>query len=61
MTDTERIDFLDRLNKLARYTGKCILRMSTTGRGWRLHETGDKNASPDVRTAIDEFIKESRL
>ncbi len=58
MTDSDRIDFLDKLNKKAQYTGRCILRMSTTGRGWRLHETSDENASPDVRTAIDKFMME---
>lgn len=53
--DTELLDFLEELNKHKRYTGKCILRMSETGRGWRLHETDLEGASDTVREAIQKF------
>lgn len=53
-TDKERLDFLDSLT--GKYTGKVILRDSTTGRGWRLHETSSKGCTGDVRTAIDNYI-----
>lgn len=60
MSDTELLDFLEELNRQARYTGKCILRMSGTGRGWRLHETsqldeGENPVSNTVRDAIEKF------
>lgn len=55
-TDTELLDFLERLNREKRYTGKCILRLSTTGRGWRLHETSEEAAVSSVREAISRFI-----
>ncbi len=56
-TDKELLDFLDSLNAEANYTGKCTLRMSTTGRGWRLHETSDEQKSqPTVREAIDVYM-----
>jgi hypothetical protein len=55
MTDTERIDLLEALNNEALYTGKCILRLSSTGRGWRLHETEKTDGYPTVREAIDNF------
>ena len=55
MNDTERLDFLQRLTDEGTYTKSVILRMSTTRRGWRLHETGKLGATPDVREAIDNF------
>ena len=54
-TDTELLDFLENLNKQANYTGKCILRMSVTGRGWRLHETSEDGSSDTVREAIEKM------
>ena len=58
-TDTEMIDFLEKLNVKAAYTGKCILRMSGTARGWRLHETDidDCETFMTVREAIADFMK----
>ena len=53
--DKERLDFLDSLN--GKYTGKIILRMSSHGRGFRLHETSMGGASTTVREAIDSYIK----
>ena len=55
-TDKELLDFMERQNSLAMYTGKCIMRLSGTGRGWRLHETDAIDASDTVREAIDRFI-----
>lgn len=54
-TDTERLDLLDRLTKEGAYGTGVILRRSTTGRGWRLHQTSREGASPTVREAIDRF------
>lgn len=36
MTDTELLDYLDKLHRKSGYAW-CVLRASTTGRGWRLH------------------------
>ena len=58
MTDTERLDFLQKLTDRKKYTGKVILRESTTGRGWRLHEHSGNNATVLVRDAIDNFMKD---
>lgn len=60
--DIERLDWLEEQNNKCRYTGKCVFRMSKTGRGWRLHETSgpdDYNSGPyiSVRKAIDEAMK----
>lgn len=52
LSDKERLDLLD--NMTGRYTGQIVLRMSTTGRGWRLHESSQKGYSK-VRDAIDAF------
>ena len=57
-TDTERINFMEKLTSFKNYPGKVILRMSTTGRGWRLHETSRKQSSTSVRDAIDKAIYE---
>lgn len=58
-SDTELLDFLEELNSRKSYTGKCILRMSTTGRGWRLHEISqdvvDEEVSSTVREAIEKY------
>lgn len=55
-TDEKRLHFLQKLTDNGRYTGKVILRKSSTGRGWRLHETSFSNAKPSVREAVDDFI-----
>ena len=57
ITDTELLDFLQVLNNEAKYTGRCILRLSYHGRGWRLHETSEGNAYWSVREAIYQFMK----
>ena len=56
-TDEELLDYLQALTDRADYTGKVILRESTTGRGWRLHEHIGPGAQQDVRGASGEFIK----
>ena len=55
-TDEERLNFLQDLTDAGRYTGKVILRNSSTGRGWRLHETSFLAAKSSVREAIDDFM-----
>jgi len=55
-TDKERLDFLQKMTDLKEYTGTVILRDSTTGRGWRLHETEQEGAVKDVRQAIDIYM-----
>jgi len=58
-TDTDLINFLENKNKEKIYTGRCIFRISPTGRGWRLHETDIKDAKTSVREVIvDAMIKE---
>lgn len=52
ITDTELLDWLEKQNKKSAYTGLCIFRWSTTGRGWRLHETSASGASTSVRHSI---------
>jgi len=56
-TDTELLDFLQELTKDNAYTGKVICRFSSTGRGWRLHESSKDDAIPDVRQAIANLKK----
>ena len=57
VSDKELLDFLEKLHKQSKYTGRCILRMSETGRGWRLHETDGGGASDTVREAILKFME----
>ncbi len=57
MNDTELLDALQKLNDDKRYTGKCVLRISDDGRGWRLHETTRPSGRYNVRNAIKEFIE----
>lgn len=47
-------DRLDRLQEMGgSYTDRYVCRMSATGRGMRLHETGADNGVPTIREAID--------
>ena len=55
-SDTEMLDWLQAQNDRHEYTGTCLFRWSTTGRGWRLHETLDMNAQATVRGAISAAI-----
>lgn len=53
MNDTERLDFLDSLTGRDHFGGRVRLRLSSTGRGWRLQE--DERGYATVREAIDAF------
>lgn len=57
MTDTERLDAIQREIDRKMYTGRVILRRSVTGRGLRLHESSLPEAVVDVREAIDRFFE----
>lgn len=59
-TDTELINYLQELNNESKYTGRCMLRNSSTGRGWRLHETSKEGACVSVRQAIINHIENSK-
>lgn len=56
--DKARLDKLQALTEKNAYTGSVIMRMSSSGRGWRLHETEQSGADSDVRGAIDRFFAE---
>ena len=56
-TDKDLIDFLEKQNNKARYTGKCIFRVSSYGRGWRFHETSQIGSQVSVREALYDAIK----
>ena len=56
-TDTELLDFLQEQTNKSHYTGRCIMRKSTTGRGWRLHETEEGEGVHDVRQAIANYME----
>lgn len=55
VTDSQMLDWLDRLS--GRYTGRVIWRRSTTGSGWRLHETSRSGAVRSVREAVSDAIR----
>ena len=59
-TDTELLDFLQGLTDRKNYTGKVICRWSSTGRGWRLHETNHSDAVPSVRQAITNLMEREK-
>jgi hypothetical protein len=59
-TDTDMLDWLDRQNAKQSYTGLCVFRWSTTGRGWRLQETGDERGWHSVRAAIADAMEQER-
>ncbi len=54
--DRHRIEYLETIK--GTYTGKTILRMSSDGRGFRLHETSREGAKDTVREAIDAHMAE---
>jgi hypothetical protein len=56
-TDSELLDFLEKLNEERLYTGKVVLRISQKGRGFRLRETSQAGAASSVRQAIIDFMK----
>jgi hypothetical protein len=53
-TDTELLNFLQSVT--TGYGGGWILRISNSGRGWRLHETTLDGATKNVRYAIAKEI-----
>ena len=57
VTDRDRINFLQHITK--GYGGGWLLRLSGNGRGWRLHETTQPGADPDIREAIDKVMAET--
>lgn len=59
-TDKELLDFLQRKNDEAAYTGKCLFRISATGRGWRLYETSRPGAKKSVRETISDAIDKEK-
>lgn len=54
ITDTERLDWLQA--QTTGYGNGWLARMSTTERGFRLHETDLPEATPSVRDAIDKAM-----
>ena len=60
LTDTDLLDFLEACNEIKTYTGRVCFRWSTTGRGWRLHETSLPDAKNTVREAIRDAIYSAR-
>lgn len=59
-TDTELLDWMQARLDEKRYTGFVIARWSTTGRGFRLHETKQEDSSPSIRRAIDKMMRATR-
>lgn len=55
--DKRRLDFMQKLTDEAAFTGKVVMRDSTTGRGWRIHETDTNTGVKNVREAIDNYMK----
>ncbi len=62
--DKERLDWLQKQLDKAEYTGECVFRWSTSGRGWRLHEVSGEagpiygvTPTSSVRKAIDEGMQ----
>lgn len=58
--DTTLLDFLQSQTDELVYTGKVVCRQSTSGRGWRLHETSGDDAVKDVRQAIRNYMEENK-
>lgn len=59
-TDTQLLDFLQQQTDKSHYTGRVIMRDSSNGRGWRIHECEVGEAIPDVREAIVKYIEEKK-
>jgi hypothetical protein len=55
ITDTERLDWLQ--SQTTGYGNGWLARESTTGRGFRLHETEHPSATPNIRLAIDRAMR----
>ena len=61
ISDTEMLDWLEAQLQKGAYTGKCIFRWSTIGRGFRLHETSLDGAVTNVREAIVNAMMEEGI
>jgi len=61
ISDTEMLDWLEAQLQKSAYTGKCIFRWSTIGRGFCLHETSLDGAVGTVRKAIEDAMLEECL
>jgi len=55
-TDTQRLNWMQHQLEKCRYTGKMVCRLSTTGRGIRLHETSMPGGQLNARDAIDDAM-----
>ena len=53
--DTKLLDYLENIT-----CNRVVMRWSTTGRGWRLHETPGMEGYTTVRAALRAFIKEDQ-
>lgn len=59
-SDTALLNYLQRRLDRANYTGRCVLRESHRGHGFRLHETSAPNGVPSVREAIAAEMRAER-
>lgn len=66
LADAERLNWLQKQLEKKSYTGKCVFRWSTNGRGFRLHETSEEATErfgitpvDSVREAIDQAMREA--
>ena len=57
-TDKELLDWMQARLDERRYTGQVIARWSTTGRGFRLHETCTWGGLRSIRVAITKMMIE---
>lgn len=55
-TDTEILDFLQKMLDKKKHTGKCVCRMSPYGYGLVLFETQRKEGRQSVREAVVEYM-----
>ncbi|MBI5117613.1 hypothetical protein HZA56_14140 [Candidatus Poribacteria bacterium] len=55
LADSYRLDYLQQLTD-DQDEALVIMRDSSTGRGWRLHQTTQEGAVPSVRQALDNYI-----
>lgn len=59
-TDTELLDFLQRINNEGMHTKKCVFRISRRNWGWRLYESSRPGAVRDVRKAITKAMNKEK-
>ena len=61
ISDTKMLDWLETQLQKGNYTGKCIFRWSSNGRGFRLHETSLDGAVSTIREAIVNAMMEEGM